>query len=372
MAVEADCTGNPCAQFIRSFCVVCSSTFLYERMAQGRRRITCSDRCRKERDRTRVAAAKVPARFDAQCIACGGTFITKKSGERRARFCSVACRQKVYQPKKTQRACAQCGKAFYGFGKTKCCGKVCAAALIGDALRRKDRPLIECPTCRTFFTQRKRGGDKNIYCSRSCRRGKPKTAEEAKALKRAEYARWRARQPQRPPTKCKTCNKDNPPNRRVFCCDECKPQRGYVYVSERKPRVELKCHRCAVVFVAPSHARRKFCSLKCKRRAHHGGGSSNSRRARKFGVEREAISRIKVFERDAWCCQVCGRKTPRRLIGTTDERAPELDHRVPMSKGGAHTYANVQCACRRCNARKGSTMVVGQMPLFARPMKSIG
>jgi 5-methylcytosine-specific restriction endonuclease McrA len=29
--------------------------------------------------------------------------------------------------------------------------------------------------------------------------------------------------------------------------------------------------------------------------------------------------------------------------------APTLDHIVPLSKGGSHTYDNLQCACFRCN-----------------------
>lgn len=36
--------------------------------------------------------------------------------------------------------------------------------------------------------------------------------------------------------------------------------------------------------------------------------------------------------------------------------APELDHVMPLSKGGTHSMDNVQLLCRKCNQRKGSRM----------------
>jgi hypothetical protein len=77
----------------------------------------------------------------------------------------------------------------------------------------------------------------------------------------------------------------------------------------------------------------------------------------------EAIDPIKVFERDKWKCQLCGTRTPKKKRGTYDDNAPELDHILPVSKGGQHRYTNVQCACRRCNGMKNATPL-GQMLLF--------
>jgi len=59
---------------------------------------------------------------------------------------------------------------------------------------------------------------------------------------------------------------------------------------------------------------------------------------------------------------MCGTKTPQRLRGTLNKKAPELDHIVPMSKGGAHSYMNTQCLCRACNGAK-SNEVIGQLRL---------
>ena len=55
---------------------------------------------------------------------------------------------------------------------------------------------------------------------------------------------------------------------------------------------------------------------------------------------RSSLSRRAVFARDGHRCQYCG------------AHADSLDHVVPRSKGGPHTWDNVVAACRPCNARK--------------------
>jgi 5-methylcytosine-specific restriction endonuclease McrA len=54
----------------------------------------------------------------------------------------------------------------------------------------------------------------------------------------------------------------------------------------------------------------------------------------------QALSRRAVFVRDEHRCQYCG------------ARADSIDHVVPRSRGGTHTWENVVAACRRCNTRK--------------------
>jgi len=55
---------------------------------------------------------------------------------------------------------------------------------------------------------------------------------------------------------------------------------------------------------------------------------------------RRALNRRAVFARDEHTCQYCGR------------RAESIDHIVPRSRGGRHTWDNVVAACRPCNATK--------------------
>jgi len=60
---------------------------------------------------------------------------------------------------------------------------------------------------------------------------------------------------------------------------------------------------------------------------------------------RVALNRRAVFARDGHLCQYCG------------GMAENIDHVVPRSKGGAHTWDNVVAACRACNARKENRLL---------------
>jgi hypothetical protein len=60
----------------------------------------------------------------------------------------------------------------------------------------------------------------------------------------------------------------------------------------------------------------------------------------------EFISRRKVWERDGGICGIC--KQP------ADEQNWHVDHVIPLSKGGTHTYDNVQVAHPVCNLSKGA------------------
>jgi 5-methylcytosine-specific restriction endonuclease McrA len=55
---------------------------------------------------------------------------------------------------------------------------------------------------------------------------------------------------------------------------------------------------------------------------------------------RVALNRRAVFARDGHRCQYCG------------AAAENIDHVMPRSKGGPHSWDNVVAACRRCNTRK--------------------
>lgn len=78
-----------------------------------------------------------------------------------------------------------------------------------------------------------------------------------------------------------------------------------------------------------------------------------------------AIDAQQIYVRDGWRCQYCGCDTPERLKGTFQPNAPEIDHRMPLSKGGKHIHSNVCCSCRACNLKKGSMQDIEFMNLIA-------
>lgn len=66
-----------------------------------------------------------------------------------------------------------------------------------------------------------------------------------------------------------------------------------------------------------------------------------------------------VAERDGWRCGICGGKVTRATWS--------LDHVIPLSKGGPHTYANVVLAHRACNVKRGVDRLPVQASLFVMP-----
>jgi 5-methylcytosine-specific restriction endonuclease McrA len=126
---------------------------------------------------------------------------------------------------------------------------------------------------------------------------------------------------------------------------------------------------CSVQFcpVYP-HGGIKYCSDECTDQANRAYrkkyGNKWRKIARNRGVDYEPVNRIKVFDRDGWKCQICGKSAPRKWLNTHRPNAPELDHRKPISKGGGHTYANTQCAHRSCNIAKSNKRELGQLPLY--------
>lgn len=97
-----------------------------------------------------------------------------------------------------------------------------------------------------------------------------------------------------------------------------------------------------------------------KKRAEEAGwpGSkyklSHYSRAKMRGLPaEEGITLKKIIERDGLNCAICGLV----CIYGGDSLAPlypSIDHIVPISKGGGHTWENVQLAHRLCNIRKSN------------------
>ncbi len=70
------------------------------------------------------------------------------------------------------------------------------------------------------------------------------------------------------------------------------------------------------------------------------------------------LAKREIFRRDGYRCQYCGVQTPFLTI----------DHIIPRSLGGAHTWQNLVAACPSCNHRKGGrTLEQASMKLLSQP-----
>lgn len=59
--------------------------------------------------------------------------------------------------------------------------------------------------------------------------------------------------------------------------------------------------------------------------------------------------RFAVFSRDNYTCQYCGKKAPNVTL--------EIDHKIPVSKGGNNAIENLVTSCFDCNRGKGAKIL---------------
>lgn len=72
------------------------------------------------------------------------------------------------------------------------------------------------------------------------------------------------------------------------------------------------------------------------------------------------LTRREIFIRDNYTCQYCGIQT----------RDLTIDHVMPRSRKGGHTWENLVSACKGCNHRKGGkTVQEARMQLLRDPFR---
>lgn len=109
---------------------------------------------------------------------------------------------------------------------------------------------------------------------------------------------------------------------------------------------KMRCNACATKIVVAYNKR--------LRANGHRSDRSIVDRARKHGVTLERVNRVSVYDRDGWKCYLCGVQVVRSKTYRPDQAT--LDHIVPLSHGGPHTYANVMTCCHRCNSMKSNSV----------------
>lgn len=77
---------------------------------------------------------------------------------------------------------------------------------------------------------------------------------------------------------------------------------------------------------------------------------ASSRRARLKEVFVEDVHPLVVLETDDGVCGICGEDV--------DPFSFEVDHIIPIVKGGEHSYANTQPAHKSCNSRKRDRITI--------------
>jgi hypothetical protein len=273
------------------------------------------------------------------CKGCGITFLY----HRKKAYCSPTC-TKAGQ-RYTHRSpvnCRVCSKPFVPHSDAvKCCSRKCS--------RLAPRRYAICNGCGVEFGISQGKQKKIKHCSIECRR---KTARDNPVPKAPKYSKIES-------AACALCGKTH--TRRATSsrfCSGCLNRWDYHLLRVMaKGGNETQCTGCGVPFSRYPGTKTLACSKQCSMKADR----ADKARRRAACRDGERLDPLEVFMRDGWHCSYCKCSTPSSSRGTLKANAPELDHIVPLARGGKHTRANTQLLCRKCNGIKG----VGALPSLA-------
>lgn len=263
------------------------------------------------------------------CKRCGCTF----SSIRNRKFCSRQCQSHNYhrtahRKEFSQIKCLICHRQFIPNRCTQvCCSEKCSSKKQGVGRRDKHRAKVlipkPCQHCKEEFT------GWGIYCSQKCGhraaycRKKQATAVADGLLKILTRRK-------RIMDRLAKSNKRRPSPTHI--CSRC----GASGATKRSRHAPL-CPQCV--------ATKRKARIKKEKLMYH-----LKKRGKRFR-EAETIIAEDVFCSNLWMCGVCGGRVDHSLKSPSPLCA-ELDHIRPISRGGQHTRANVQCTHRICNSAK--------------------
>lgn len=117
------------------------------------------------------------------------------------------------------------------------------------------------------------------------------------------------------------------------------------------------CIECGKEFKANT-LRRICCSDQCSnKRQNRIHELKRNKRLKQNGKIDYSITLTKLIKRDKGVCSICGRKVMIE-VDCQHDYYPSIDHIFPVSKGGTHTWDNVQLAHRGCNSDKSDKVLI--------------
>lgn len=284
--------------------------------------------------RTRVFAGN-------ECDVCGLTIPangTTVAQQRKARFCSMACRRAASTRRDS--ICEHCNKSFSvtdSISKQRFCSVACRIAS-----GRRDITCEHCGKTTSFKANRARI---QRFCNRACM-----------------FAALG----------CAICSKIRPAARQAagdkYCSEDCALTARLEQIAGETGTVFARCGGCSKIRTADhftkERSNRNGLSGTCKDCARgYYEKNKDSYRLRRYGyqaapggvvIEFTAAEKASRFELWGGRCWMCG-----------IEAATQEDHVKPISKGGSHCLANLRPVCHSCNSSKGGRWPLGKAELRA-------
>ena len=377
-------------------CKICGS------LLTGKQRSYCCKECAEEGNR-RNALARWYSNEEVtiECKNCGKKFIK----DHRTQFCSYECsseyQKKKYIPKGVRKfICGHCGSEFESSFKKIFCSKECASKFHEEKHRkereekRNSRNHKQCEICGKEFID-KSAGLTAKYCSDECRKiAWTKTQVCVKCGK--EFKSESSQicpdcRPKATKVKCKVCGKET--TNKTFCSKECQEKyhnekrvvkicrecgKEFLTNSETQNRCSKECiekHQskiytreckgCGDVFTTKSE-KQVYCSKKCARKVYNKNNElKRKRKVHENGKMDCGISLKKLIKKEKNICYLCGKECDSNDFyidehGTqiSGDNYPSIEHVIPISKGGTHTWDNVRLAHRGCNSKKSNISTI--------------
>lgn len=226
-----------------------------------------------------------------------------------------------------------------------------------------------CERCRTTYNRNNRGTKQTCircssvfykykiteHCTNDCKlEGQKELSIKRELLIRLVKAIDPARK-----KKCLNCNEIFYANNigRMYCNDRCHYDDWYSNIKANRTIHDKTCVECEEEY-STTRPKSKYCSRTCRRKSEW--RKEEIRRNIKLKENGNIdwdINLKSLFQRDNGKCYLCNCEVNmdehhnHNLYGS-------IDHVIPISKGGTHTWDNVKLAHRKCNSLKGSTMIL--------------
>ncbi|NDD55670.1 HNH endonuclease [bacterium] len=192
-------------------------------------------------------------------------------------------------------------------------------------------------------------------------KARTQSPEYRKRISEYQKQRWRTIR-QRKQQFCAICEDPIPSRRKKFCSDLCTDFNNRMQYPAKR-NILRRCPGCK----QPKQFSGTYCSKDCYSQSDQARfirrQSRHRRRARMHNAQIEQVDPLMIAKRDKYKCHIC-RKRVNMDLDVQDIYSPTMDHLIPISLGGDHTYANIRLAHRICNSRKGNRAVNEQLLLF--------
>ena len=223
---------------------------------------------------------------------------------------------------------------------------------LGGYTNKKSTIRIRCRVCGTELERTYKPIVQGTIQCKECRK---REKQKSKDLRESEKIQKEAQKANREETKRIKNREKYETVREAFL-----NKTGVCKVCGKTYTIREYVNSCGLKYARDSGICSKECRIinttELKRKSHKGRKDSNRHRAKKYGTEYDSsVTLKKLIARDGLICALCGGMCDLNDHSWTKFSGPlypNIDHIVPMSKGGAHAWDNVQVAHIMCNSLK--------------------